>query len=110
MTLSEAIRLGSMLHPQGFARFHGYSHDQASIVTCALGAAEDAGYRIVDMPILRMAATCPASEWCRVCHCVYDVIIHLNDEHRWTREAIADWVETIEAGIPQQEEVVACCV
>lgn len=26
-----------------------------------------------------------------------DVIIHLNDNHRWTREAIADWLDTLPA-------------
>ena len=25
-----------------------------------------------------------------------DTIIHLNDEHKWTREAIADWLETLD--------------
>ncbi len=24
------------------------------------------------------------------------MVIHLNDDHRWTREQIADWVATVE--------------
>jgi len=27
---------------------------------------------------------------------VLGIIIHLNDEHEWTREAISEWVETVE--------------
>lgn len=96
MRLSEAIRLGSMIHPQGFGRYHSWSHEHGSTVTCALGAAEDAGYFRYNMPLLRIAATCPASEWCRVHRDVFETIVHLNDDHHWTREAIADWIEAIE--------------
>jgi hypothetical protein len=32
---------------------------------------------------------------------VFDLIVHLNDYRQWTREAIADWVETAERGLPQ---------
>jgi hypothetical protein len=47
---------------------------------------------------------------CPVCSCVRMVcrtdamIVHLNDEHEWTREAIADWVETIEPAEVVKEE------
>jgi hypothetical protein len=27
---------------------------------------------------------------------LYDLIIHLNDDHHWSREQIADWVETLD--------------
>lgn len=39
---------------------------------------------------------------CPACHGypenVFNLISHLNDTHRWTRERIADWVEAIESG------------
>lgn len=98
MRLSEAIRLGSMLGPQAF---HQYETDDGA--TCALGAASVAvgngaaylGFFLEHEKLLGGKATCPA---CRVDSLVVSVIVHLNDEHRWTREAIADWVETVEAG------------
>lgn len=37
-----------------------------------------------------------------------ETIMHLNDEHKWTREAIADWIETLDVDttfrIPEGEE------
>jgi len=33
-----------------------------------------------------------------------DVIVHLNNDHKWTRECIAGWIEVaIEGGIPSKE-------
>jgi hypothetical protein len=52
--------------------------------------------------IARFAWMCVASLTLRTCpDCtkadyVFRVIAHLNDDHRWTRERIADFVETIE--------------
>jgi hypothetical protein len=33
----------------------------------------------------------------------FHIIIHLNDHHRWSREAIADWVEVLEAKLGVQD-------
>jgi hypothetical protein len=42
-------------------------------------------------------AKCPCAECAdRVLLELGCVAVHLNDNHRWTREQIADWVETIE--------------
>lgn len=100
MKLSEAIRLGAMLKPQAHGRI------DAVTSSCALGAAADA---------LGMKPTIKRYVWlsrqyqfllepahCSRCHalfvdCVMDMIYHLNDSHGWTRERIADWVETLEA-------------
>lgn len=44
-------------------------------------------------------------EWCPVSNCVQqkvnpaylrDTIIHLNDEHKWPRESIAEWLDTLD--------------
>lgn len=109
MKLSEAIRLGAMMKPQCF---NGMTNpDQTE--SCAVGAAYDAigllgrlrpGLDRVNIkelvaeaaphwiPIIDAPSACPA--------CGYGMkwlaIAHINDKHRWTRERIADWVETIE--------------
>lgn len=138
MRLSEAIRLGSMLHPQGFGTFvgeigeSGFDHSKIR-ETCALAAGWEAagaashietaprdivGVRgmtpagaqmvVLEFPPawgiwLKERAPCPG-------HCiggdlpVFAVIAHLNDFHRWTREAIADWIATVEP--PEQVDPV----
>ncbi len=92
MKLSEAIRLGSMLKPQGFGLF--FDMDELS---CALTAARDAaGDRgwVEKYPFLYKSMACLYPE-CGECGSSLAVIIaiHLNDRHRWTREQIADYVE-----------------
>lgn len=97
MKLSEAIRLGAMLHPQAFGAMQFLNANHEIIGTCAMGAAMRAGYRpdvgairIVSCPVHRHAS-------CLIDSNLYAMVTHLNDWHRWTREAIAGWVETIEA-------------
>lgn len=105
MKLSEAIRLGSMMKPQAF----GVVIDGSG--SCALMAAADAigigreygviGYQDLynAFPVLHIKAVCP------VWFCVHQgsttdlmhVVWHSNDALRWTREEIADFVETFEA-------------
>jgi hypothetical protein len=92
---------------------------RAQIGTCAMGAAVDAGWRYQTERIERLVngsvmfwstATpmTPITLWSASCPCqnrrqceqpksVIHVVTHLNDHHEWTRERIADWVETIEA-------------
>ena len=121
MKLSEAIRLGAMLKPQAFDDFTD------GIGTCAWGAANEAiGLKADGDPAIprQWWSLCnPPSEACPecgiefhnccdakdfdACDCedqcapVSDVIVHLNDDHQWTREQIADWVSTIEAAHDQ---------
>ena len=98
MTLSDAIRLGAMLKPQekGGSGLNG---------SCALRAAIDA-LGIDDHGALNYSAlkqrywflwnyrSCPA---CSVEDETLAITYHLNDQHEWTREAIADWIATLEA-------------
>jgi hypothetical protein len=100
MRLSEAIRLGALLKPQAF----GPSGWKGS---CALRAASEAVgilqpvhdlflYTALALrfPILRHHdVACPS---CGHQDDLMFTTYHLNDEHRWTREAIADFVETVE--------------
>lgn len=104
MRLSEAIRAGALLRPQSFA---GYFSKTGS---CAIGAAFEAigevlrdgdgnpvtwrGCLLCELwPILAMQAQCPVAG---TTHVMSAIIFCLNDDSRWSREAIAEWVETVE--------------
>ncbi len=96
--LSEAIRLGAMMRPQGVVLFI----DEVRNTSCALGAAMEAsgleGFQYIDLrhryPILTQWEHCPE---CRLSGLVEGIIAScLNDDHRWTRERIADFVESLE--------------
>lgn len=103
MKLSEAIRLGAMLGPQ----LYGRTRDDG-LGSCALGAAllaiGDEGQLYTDAmgywPLLmEPAPSVPeaiAKEFGESAPIILSVIRGLNDYSRWTREQIADWVETIE--------------
>jgi hypothetical protein len=112
MKLSEAIRLGAMMHPQGrMVLFDG-------VRTCALGAALAAvGKLDRDAVIADIFLSWP---WLHgmtfgellvkpQCLCfgdwatVGDMIMMLNDAVGWTRERIADWVETVERQMEDRE-------
>lgn len=106
LSLSQAIRLGAAMKPQGFGNY--FDKDGG---TCVMGAALDAvgelkqtvvgnAFEFYSMfPINKVkVGTCPGG-------CKYRPIAgddlhgylwHLNDAHRWTREQVADWVEMIE--------------
>jgi hypothetical protein len=114
MKLSEAMRLGAMLNQQGFiSDSDGSSEGHRAAIngerTCALVAAQRAvghdglswsrGWTWIN-DYTRQA--CPQCGLVQLNAMI--AILHLNDFHRWTREQIADWVETIERA---QETVLA---
>lgn len=93
MKLSEAIRLGS----KGTAQIYGRFYDEIGN-SCALGAAlKSYGLKVSDVsewsmrPMFKRMTTCP--EGCGVKLDLYSQIVHLNDDHRITREAISEWLE-----------------
>ena len=47
------------------------------------------------LPLLRMVPQCPVT-LCKESDEVDRLVTHLNDDHRWTREQIAEWIETLE--------------
>lgn len=106
LTLSEAIQLGSMLKPQGFGAFR----DPRTGATCVLGAAAEAGGIVVTThwtplaqlwPLVLRTGACPACGAGGDPNEQYGYLMyHLNDEHRWTRERIAAWVQSLEASQP----------
>lgn len=119
MKLSIAIRLGAMLRPQIF----GTPSD--GIGTCAWGAAhEAAGLMKIDGERYYGIVQPPEWEWtmkggpigescvCPVCgestYIARVMSVHLNDTHKWTREAIADWVQQVEESLEPAPVSPAC--
>ena len=122
MRLSEAIRLGAMLRPQAKGRLF---HEGGS---CAIGAAYEALGLVKKLDdnldtgcgVSRLMPTvypwltslyrgCPHDEKCAewslsTAHTFHALIPHLNDDHSWTREQIADWVEQQEQKLEQEEK------
>jgi len=106
LRLSEAMRLGALLKPQGFGKLY----DLRSKGTCAFGAAFDAIGRLHEavlqcgnldtewQPLIDTIVVCPHCD--RVRGPLESMVVHLNDGHQWTRERIANWVETIEGRAP----------
>lgn len=100
MRLSEAIYLGSKLHKQAFRAYYNVNNKSEVTSTCAFGAAMVAvgelchvGHATVLWPWINNRVKCP--------HCggeraAKNIIMELNDSHRWSRERIADWVATVE--------------
>lgn len=125
MRLSEGMFLGSAIHPQGFGALAAYDKG-GTVRTCALGAALVAvGAINKDGEIVggRIRACIYQQLWpeiagidevkCPVCPsfarnqdsnlAVVNMITHLNDNHRWSREKIAEWAAGLEQQIDQQK-------
>lgn len=123
MRLSEAMRKGAKVTSQTFGILWGSLFADSDGNTnngssCALGVA-----LIGATPQLNhmysttcsmlwpwtetQKATCP-DEKCKNMQenwPIANVVIHLNDHHRWTREEIADWLEKGENCMEAQHEV-----
>jgi len=107
MTFSDAIRKGAQQRPQCFARVFR-PHPTAGMASCALGAAVEGTFGETRAGLLLMLKDVyprafigrrGRSYACPACVASFYTIAtgaaHLNDDHRWTREQIADWVETL---------------
>lgn len=104
MKFSEAIRLGAMSTGQCF----GVSYNKVNgdvTETCALGAAMHAIGGIGEKwPVewnwaYDTLAYCPmgcSHPYGWEAPCVLMVTAHLNDGHKWSRERVADYVESME--------------
>ncbi len=94
MALSEAIRIGATLHPQGFGIGVWRDADNNIQSTCALGAALVAAGGLEPFnDLLRSHARHPITNRPMP---VGGIIANLNDGYTWSRNAIADWVEKVE--------------
>jgi hypothetical protein len=100
--LAEFIRDGMKRRTeQAFGDY--YTGDNAS---CALGAAYEAMYRLprdargqhptrdLDwfFDCLDTVKACPGGDGCRKRLYLAALLVHLNDDHRWTRDQIANWL------------------
>jgi hypothetical protein len=98
--LAEAILSGTERRPrQSFGTYFGPEGG-----SCALGAAYEGVYRLPDAVrgthpqrmdrffhcLENVSKRCPAG--CRKQVPIAALIVHLNDDHRWTREQIAGWL------------------
>lgn len=118
--LSEAIRLGAMVVPQTHV---GWTDgNTACAMMSAVVAIKGIGYaRMMDalfgedgyrdqieaelqvmFPLAAKLAVHPESRLVK--DRVSSIIISLNDDRKWSREQIADWVETIEKQQQEQPE------
>lgn len=108
MKLSHAIMMNGMTKPQGFGDKSVYSIDSP----CAIGGALQAigkqrdgssAYHTFtyEWPWVNRSSSCPS---CPAAGTVRDTIWHLNDNHRWTRQQIAEWVSRVEPDEEIKEE------
>jgi hypothetical protein len=99
--LAEFIRRGMQRRPeQAFGDYY-----QGQNASCALGAAYEAMYRLPTdaegqhptrdldwfFDCLDTVKACPG-EGCRKRLYLAALLVHLNDDHRWSREQIAAWL------------------
>lgn len=105
MQLSEAIRLGSSLHPQHFGAYCAYSQEEV-YATCALGAVSQAigvdVYSLKDSVSTFLIRKFPILNFLLCNHfTVFQEIVGMNDTLKKSREEIADWVEGLEKLHPE---------
>ena len=108
--LAEYIRAGMKRRPeQAFGDYY-----RGDLASCALGAAYEAMYRLprdaqgkrptrdLDwfFDCLDTVKACPV-EGCKKRLYLAALLVHINDDHRWTRDAIADWVATTAPARPK---------
>ena len=110
MKLSEAIIAGAKLRPQAFGHyFTGTTRTDAC--SCVVGCVYEATFEDAvlshDALVNQIEQLCSRFDllrghekmYCPECageeckhDCLLNILIHLNDDHRWTREQIAAWV------------------
>jgi hypothetical protein len=111
MTLADAIKKGAMQRAQCRGWWFEFLSpmELAGPRSCVMGAAYEGAFGPPPMrgavavittlrdeleaafPELRERATCPVCEMSS--RALGSLLIHLNDEEKWTREAIADWLD-----------------
>lgn len=102
--LSELMREGAKLHPQCTGDFADFGAENNIISTCAIGAAAVAAHQI--FPRMKVDFEDPDDVYRvikRACGTdlhqkvsVQQEIVKLNDDEGETREAIADWLASID--------------
>jgi hypothetical protein len=118
MKLSDAIRLGAMSHPQvRSVLMHFNTRTHQVVGTCALGAAYVAAIGtksssdsdpIAELehqfPVLRKPVVMPEGTSPGATLPLSMVITSLNDVCHWSRQQIADWIDTLDIDQEQWKE------
>ena len=104
--LAQFIRNGAVRRPdQAFGDYY-----RGRSASCALGAAYEGMYRLPAQAgglrptkdlewffdcLEGSLRKCPGGNDCHKQLSLAAIMVHLNDDHRWTREDIAQWLETL---------------
>lgn len=102
--LAQFIRAGAQRRPdQAFGDYY-----RGRSASCALGAAYEGMYRLPDNPngtrptkdlewffdcLEGSIRTCPGGDGCKKSLSLAAILVHLNDDHKWSREEIASWLD-----------------
>lgn len=104
--LAEFIRAGARRRPE--QAFGDYYRGRSA--SCALGAAYEGMYRLPAQAgglrpskdlewffecLEGSVRRCPGGDGCRKTLSLAAILVHLNDDHKWTREHIAAWLDTL---------------
>lgn len=92
---SEAIRLGCLIAPvQLVDDIYADEELHAACVYGAMALGMGMPWSVADAHADQLSDDPPTGEPCPVAGCQnrFDVLLHLNDDHRWSRERIADWL------------------
>lgn len=103
MKLWRTMLDGAKKGPQVFGKWHDGNGGTCAMGAIMLGCGHvfdshawyDAYRDIMErFPELRLYAECPANSMCTVLRpsTLAEVIMHLNDRHRWSRQRIAEWL------------------
>lgn len=114
--LSEAIREGAKLRPMGTEAYFSFDYDSGKVCSCVLGAALEGALEgqikdaedidgmnishslIEHWPVLgELWSPFKGSTFVYAGYSLLNVIAEMNDSGKFTREEIADWLESIGA-------------
>jgi hypothetical protein len=104
--LAQFIRSGATRRPdQAFGDYY-----RGRSASCALGAAYEGMYRLPTQAnglrptkdlewffdcLEGSVRRCPGGDGCKKTLSLAAIMVHLNDDHKWSREDIAGWIETL---------------
>jgi hypothetical protein len=104
--LAQFIRSGASRRPeQAFGDYYRGRH-----ASCALGAAYEGMYRLPQQAanirptkdlewffdcLEGSVRKCPGGDGCKKSLSLAAILVHLNDDHKWSREEIASWLDNL---------------
>ena len=104
--LAQFIRSGASRRPElAFGDYYRGRH-----ASCALGAAYEGMYRLPQQAanirttkdlewffdcLEGSVRKCPGGDGCKKSLSLASILVHLNDDHKWSREQIATWLDNL---------------